>query len=74
VTIGAVQVAIDMTASLGRPNEHSDSSASTDVAMLAQLLGSEQGVTKHREKIGWRQESKNTLGRIKKRVDYESVS
>jgi hypothetical protein len=34
-------------------------------------LGSEQGVTKYRENMGWRQESKDTLGKIRNRADLE---
>jgi hypothetical protein len=61
---------IDITALPGR-SKHSDSAVSTDIAMLAQLLGSEQGVTKHRENMGWRQENKDTLGKIRNRADLE---
>jgi hypothetical protein len=39
--------------------------------MLAQLLGSEQRLTKHRQSMGLRQESKDTLGKIRNRADLE---
>jgi hypothetical protein len=58
----------EITALPGR-SKQSDSAASTDIAMLAQLLSSEEGVTKHWESTGWRQESKDTLGKIRNRAD-----
>jgi hypothetical protein len=59
---------IDLTAIPGR-SKHSERAASTDIAMLVQLLGSEQGVTKYRENMGWRKESKDSLGKIRNRAD-----
>jgi hypothetical protein len=63
---------IDITALPGR-SQHSDSAASTDIVTLAQLLSldSERGVTKHREKMGWKQESKDTLCKIRNRADLK---
>jgi hypothetical protein len=43
------------------------------MALLAQLLGSEQGVARHRTNIGWRNESKDTLSKIKSRKDLERI-
>jgi hypothetical protein len=69
---GSYNNMIDITGLPGR-SKHSDSAASTDIAILAQLLGSKQGVTKHRENMGRRQDSKDALGKIRNRVDLEEI-
>jgi hypothetical protein len=57
---------IDIAALPGR-SKKSEGAASTDIALLAQLLSSEQGVAKHRTNIAWRNASKDTLSKIKSR-------
>jgi hypothetical protein len=48
--------------------------ASTDMALLAQLLGSEQaGVARHRTNIGWRNKSKDMLSNVKSRKDERII-
>jgi hypothetical protein len=63
---------MDIAASPGMFKK-SDGAASTDMALLAQLLGSEQGVARQRMNIGWRNESTDTLSKIKNRQDLERV-
>jgi hypothetical protein len=60
-------------AALPGMSKNSDGAASTDMALLAQLLGSEQGVARHRMNIGRRNESKDTLNKIKSRKDLERI-
>jgi hypothetical protein len=60
-------------AALPGMSKQSEGMASTDIAALAQMLGSEQGVASHRTNIGWRNASKDTLRKIKNRVDLERV-
>jgi hypothetical protein len=63
---------IDIAALPGR-SKQSEGAASTDMALLAQLLSSEQGVAKHRTNIAWRNASKDTLSKINSRKDLEQI-